>query len=89
MKPEEIYAHRQSAGHTEVTLFITSVIGIISAIIVLFTHGWLPSLALLILGLIAFGLSRLFDFIGVLLAFSEQTSRITEHSRLAKDKTAA
>ena len=52
----------------EAVMLIASAIGIISAIVALVTHGWLLSLALLLLSAIAFAMSRVFDLLGDLLA---------------------
>jgi hypothetical protein len=37
-------------------------------VVVLFTHGWLPGLFLFLVSLIVFGLSRMFNLLGGMLA---------------------
>lgn len=44
-------------------MIIASAIAVIGAVFAFLYYGWLPSLAFLILGAIAFGVSRLFDMI--------------------------
>lgn len=71
MKAEEIYERHQSAGRIEVILIITSVVGMIAAILALFNYGWFPGLTLFFLSVIAYGLSRVVDLLDDLLAAVE------------------
>ena len=64
MKPEDVYERRQSADRMDAVMVITSAIGAIAAILALFTHGWLAGLSLFLLSMIAFAMSRVFDFVG-------------------------
>jgi hypothetical protein len=83
MKPEEyIYERRQSAGHMEMVMLVASVVGIITAILAFFGYGWLVGLALFLLSLIAYALSRVFDFLSDLLGAIGQD----EQTRSVKDK---
>jgi hypothetical protein len=76
MKPEHIYERRQSAGRMEAVMVLTSVIGIATAILALFTYGWVSGLAVFLLSLIAYGLSRVFDFLSdVLLVIGRDEQR--------------
>lgn len=68
MKPNPQYEKCQAADRMEAILAAASVLGGIAAVVVLLTHGWLPSLFLLLVSLIVFGLSRVFDLLGGLLA---------------------
>ena len=52
-------------------MLLASVIGIITAILAFFSYGWAPSVALLLLSLIAYALSRVFDFLSDLLGSTE------------------
>jgi hypothetical protein len=72
MKAEEIYERRQSAGRMEVILIVTSVVGMIAAILALFNYGWFPGLTLFFLSVIAYGLSRVFDLLSDLLGSVEE-----------------
>jgi hypothetical protein len=78
MKPNPLYEKRQSADRMESILAAASVLGGIVAVVVLFTHGWLSSLVLLLLSLIVFGLSRVFDLLGSMLA---SIGRMEEHMK--------
>jgi len=64
MEREFIYERRQTAGRMEAVMLVVSVVASIGAIFALFRHGWLPSLGLLVLGSVAFALSRLFALLG-------------------------
>ena len=85
MKPEYIYERRQSAGHMEVVMLLASFIGTVTAVPVFFVYGWLPGFALFLLSLIAYALSRVFDFLSDLLTSLEPG----EQSPPVKDKNAA
>jgi hypothetical protein len=52
----------------EAVMVVVSGIAIFAAVFALLSHGWLPSLALLILSAMAFALSRMFDLVGDLFA---------------------
>ena len=67
MKPEEVYERSQSADRMEAVMVIASAIGAITAIVAFFTHGWLAGLGLLLLSVIAFAMSRVFDLLADLL----------------------
>jgi hypothetical protein len=64
MKPEHNYERRQSAGRMEAVMLIASVFGTITAILMVLNYGWLPGLAVFLLSLIVFALSRVFDLLG-------------------------
>lgn len=85
MKPEYIYERRQSAGHIEVVMLLASFVGTVIAVPTFFAYGWLPGFALFLLSLIAYALSRVFDFLADLLPSLESG----EQSASLKDKNAA
>jgi Zn-dependent protease with chaperone function len=64
MKREDIYERSQTAGQMEAVMLITTAVALVAAVFAFIGYGWLPALELLVLGLIAFALSRLFDLIG-------------------------
>ncbi len=68
MKREFIYERRQTAGRMEAVMLLIAAVAVIGAIFAFLRQGWFPSLGLLILGSVAFALSRLFDLIGDLFA---------------------
>ena len=68
MKREFIYERRQSAERMEAVMLVVSGVTLIAAFFALLSYGWLPGLGLLILGSVAFALSRLFDLISDLFA---------------------
>ena len=70
----------------EAVMIIVSAIGIIAAILALFSHGWLPSLALFLLSVIAFAMSRVFDLFDDLLA---SVSRFEGSKKSEKEDKAA
>jgi hypothetical protein len=83
MKPDEyIYERRQSAGKMEMVMLAASAIGTVTAILVFLGDGWVPGLSLFLLSLIAYALSRVFDFLSDLLGAIGQN----EQSRSVKDK---
>lgn len=53
----------------EAVMVMASVLGLMVAILTFLTQGWLPGFTLLLLSLIAYALSRVFDFIDDLLAW--------------------
>lgn len=63
MKPEDTYERRQSADRMETVMLLASVFGAITAIMMFVNYGWLPGLAMILLSLIAFALSRVFDLL--------------------------
>lgn len=88
MKPEYIYERCQSASRMEAVMLVTSVVGTITAIMVLFAYGWLASLTIFLLSLIAYGLSRVFDLLADLLAAIGRGEQRLEQSGSVKDKNA-
>lgn len=85
MKPQYIYKRRQSAGKMEMVMLLASAIGFVTAILAFFEYGWTAGLSLFLLSLIAFALSRVFDFLSDLLGAIGQD----EQSRPVKDKNPA
>ena len=81
MKSEYVYERRQLADRMEVIMVIASAIGTIAAIFVFFSHGWLPSLALFLLSVIAFALSRVFDLLADVLT---SVGRFEEGKKLSR-----
>ena len=80
MKPEYTYERRQSADRMETVMVLASIIGTITAILMVFNYGWLPGLAVLLLSLIAFALSRVFDLLAdVLVSISRVEKSIKPH----------
>jgi hypothetical protein len=68
MKREFIYERRQTASRMEAVMLVVTGVALIGAIFAFLRYGWLASLGLLILGSVAYGLSRVFDLIGDLFA---------------------
>ena len=67
MKRESLYERRQMALRMEARLIVVAGISVIAAIFAL-RAGWLPCVGLLILGALAFGLSRVFNLLADLFA---------------------
>ena len=88
MKPEHIYERCQSAWRMEAVMLVASIIGTMTAAWVLLAFGWLPSLALFLLSLIAYGMSRVFDLLADLLAAIGRDEQRQEQGRPVKDKDA-
>jgi len=72
MKREDIYERSQTAGKMEAVMLIVTAVALVAAVFAFIGYGWLPALELLVLGLIAFALSRLFDLIGDLFGSMER-----------------
>ncbi len=68
---EFVYERIQKAGRMETIMALVTVIAVIGAIFALLSYGWWPSLALLILGSLAFALSKLFELMGDLFATAD------------------
>ncbi len=68
MKPERLYERRQSAGRMEAAMIVLSIVGIVAGLFAFLSYGWSPALTLILLGAIAFALSRVFDLLADLLA---------------------
>ena len=75
MKPESIYERRQAADRMETVMLMVAAVAVVGSIFALARYGWLPCLELLILGSLAFGLSRLFDLIGGIYASIQSDQR--------------
>lgn len=73
----------------EAVMIIASVAGTVTAIVVLFTRGWLAGLSLLLLSVIAFALSRVFDLLADLLASVGRFEESKKASRSEKGGDAA
>lgn len=69
MKREFIYERRQTAGRMEAVMLGVTAAALVGALFAFLNYGWLPSLGLLILGSVAFGLSQIFDLLGDLFAW--------------------
>lgn len=78
MEPEFSYERRQAAGRMEASMVLVSVVALLGAIFAFLYYGWLPSLGLLLLGSVAFALSRLFDLIGDLFASLDKSDGRTK-----------
>jgi len=52
----------------EMVMLAAGVIGAITAIFVFLSYGWMSGFSFFLLSLICYGLSRVFDFLGDLLA---------------------
>jgi hypothetical protein len=74
-KREFIYERSHSAGQMEAIMMIVCVVALFGAIFAFINYGWLASLALLILGSLAFGLARLFDLIGDLFGSTDRREK--------------
>lgn len=59
----------------EAVMLIVSVMGAVTAVLALFTYGWMPGLALFLLSAIAFGLSRVFDLLADLLSSAGEENK--------------
>jgi CHASE2 domain-containing sensor protein len=77
MKREFIYERRQTAGRMEAVTILVTGVALVGSIFAFLSYGWLPSLGLLILGSVAFALSRLFNLIGDLFASIHSTNEST------------
>jgi hypothetical protein len=86
MKPEYIYERRQAAYRMEAVMLVASVVGMVAAVVAFFNYGWLPGFAFLLLGIIAYALSRVFDLLADLLATSGREEQRPEQSQGVKDK---
>lgn len=87
MKSEYAHERRQSAERMEAVMQIVSVMGAAAAVLALFTDGWLPSIILVILSAITFGLSRVFDLLADLLSSAgEENKKLISRSEKG-DKT--
>jgi hypothetical protein len=89
MKFEYTYEQRQSAGRMEALMLVTGGIGAVAAVWVLFTSGRFASLALFLLSLIAFGLSRVFDLLGDVLGSISRVEESLKPSPSAKESHAS
>ena len=67
MKRELLYERRQMALRMEARLVVVAGISVVAAIFAL-RAGWLPSVGFLILGALAFALSRVFNLLADLFA---------------------
>ena len=84
MKPEYIFEHRQSADRMAAVMLVTSVLGMVTAVVAFFNYGWMPGFAFFLLSLIAYALSRVFDLLAELLAVAGK-GRQSEAGKLLKD----
>ncbi len=64
-------------------MVVFSAIGVIAALFALFSHGWMPSLTLFLLSVIAIALSRVFDLLADLLA---SVGRLEEVKKLSSSE---
>lgn len=63
MKPENQYEERRAANRMESIMIMSTVAALVAAIFAFLYQGWIPGVGLLLLGSLAFGLSRLFAMI--------------------------
>jgi len=63
MKYNSIYERCESARKLEAVLLLTSMVGGITAVFILWNNSLLLSLAVFLLSVVAFGLGRLFDLV--------------------------
>lgn len=68
MKRELLYEHHQKANGMEAKMVIVAGMAVMAAIFALASRSWMPSVGFLILGALAFALSRVFDLLGDLFA---------------------
>lgn len=67
MKYDQIYERRESANRMGAVLLFASVAGCVTAALMLLAYGWLIGLSVLLISVITFALSRLFDLLGEML----------------------
>jgi len=75
MDREARYERREAVARMHTNMVIVAGVAVLAAVLALFQYGWLPSLGLLILGGIAFGLSQVFDLLGEVLASMDSGSK--------------
>ena len=64
MKREDVYQRQQSASRLEAVLLVTGLVSIVAAVLAFLGYGILASLVFLILGIIAFSISKVLDLLG-------------------------
>ena len=84
MKPEFVFEHRQSADRMSAVMLFASVIGMVTAVVAFFGYGWMAGFGFFLLSLIAYGLSRVFDLLGELIAVAGKSGQ-SEAGKLMKD----
>lgn len=89
MMTEYEYERRQSAERMEAVMLLASALGVIAAIMALFSQGWWPALVLFFLSVIAFALSRVFDFLAELLSAAGRREESKRPDRPEKSDHAA
>lgn len=89
MKPEYTYERRQSADRMEAVMPLASGVGTITAILMFFNYGWLPGLAVFLLSLIAFALSRVFDLLADVLGSISRVEKGLKPHRPEKEEVAS
>ena len=89
MKPEHTYERRQSAGRMEAVMLIASIFGTITAILMFLKYGWLPGLAVFLLSLIAFALSRVLDLLADVLGSIGRVEESIKQRSSKKDEDAS
>lgn len=88
MKTEDLYERRQTLDRMESTMVIASVVGALTAIFVMLNNGWVAGVAMFLLSLVAFALSRGFVFLSAVLGDLDRIERNTEAKPLKKDPLA-
>jgi hypothetical protein len=83
MKYDSIYKRRQSAGRMEAVLLAGSGLGAVTAVYLLFAHGWVLAGLAFLLSLVTFAMSRLFDLLSELLGC---VGRLEEHEPTSQQR---
>lgn len=75
MNREELYERREAASRMSAVMLVVTAVCAFAAVFALLRYGWLAGLGFVVLGALAFGLSRVFDLVGELFASSRKTDR--------------
>jgi hypothetical protein len=86
MKPESVYDRRQSAGRLEAVLLAVSIVGLVTAGLVVFSHGLLPGLSVFLLSVVAYALSRVIDLLTELIGCMGRMEESMKPRPLTPDK---
>jgi len=85
MKYSEVYRRRQSIGRIEALMLVVSVIGLVTAVLVLLVYGWFLGLLVLLLTAICYALSRVFELLSELMGYVARIEESATRSRAGDD----
>lgn len=89
MKSSAIYERHQTARRMEAVLLFASAVGAVTSVFVFLAHGWFLGVAVLLLSLVTFALSQLFDMMSELLGRIGRVEASIEPSHRAEEKDAS